>query len=559
MSGSAQTTRMKPDQFAARMQGGTFLVVDDISAMRKITVNQLKQLGAVNLLEAGNGQDALRILECQPVTVILSDWNMPVMGGLELLQQVRAHPRLRGLPFLMITAEAERERVTAALQANVTELLVKPYTSARLADRIEKCLTWQSRHRGRAAAPGAMPSNPSIPETSEDLLDLQLQALLDELGSPVRTGKRGDRPTILVVDDTPDNLELLSGMFKDDYRVRAANSGEKALDICQTDDPPDLVLLDIMMPGMDGFEVARRLREHPSSETIPVIFVTALTDETSRAKGLQLGAVDFVTKPIDPVPLKLRVQNFLRYVELHKQLQADFDEMMANTRLREDVDSMTRHDIKAPLAGVLGVVQALSEAPNLTIEQRDLLVAAEEAAMQTLNMINLTNELYKIETGRYTLNPKPIPVVQVLHRVVKLQRKTFATKDLHFKIDLPDGLNDHAAMAQGDPLLCYSIFQNLLKNACEAAPAGSEITVVIVPGRDENPLTVSIENTGAVSADVRETFWEKFASAGKPGGSGIGTYSASLLAKAQQGNIEMETSDEKNRTTLRVFLPAGKS
>lgn len=86
------------------------------------------------------------------------------------------------------------------------------------------------------------------------------------------------RPTVLVVDDTPDNLHLLSQLFKDEYKVKVAFSGEKALTICHSDPPPDLVLLDIMMPEMDGFEVAQRMREHPSSQHIPVIFVTAMTD-----------------------------------------------------------------------------------------------------------------------------------------------------------------------------------------------------------------------------------------------------------------------------------------
>ena len=94
-----------------------------------------------------------------------------------------------------------------------------------------------------------------------------------------------------------------------------------------------------MMPGMDGFEVARQLREHPSSEHIPVIFVTAATDEESQAKSMALGAVDFVTKPINPDALNIRVRNFMRYVDLRRQLQADYDGMLENARLREQVET----------------------------------------------------------------------------------------------------------------------------------------------------------------------------------------------------------------------------
>jgi two-component system sensor histidine kinase/response regulator len=131
-----------------------------------------------------------------------------------------------------------------------------------------------------------------------------------------------------------------------------------ALEMCQSSNPPDLVLLDIMMPGMDGFEVARRMREHPASQTIPVIFVTAMTDKASSLRGFELGAVDFVTKPIDPDVLKPRVRNFMRYVALRKQMQFAYDSALELARLHEDVEQMTRHDLKGPLAGVIGLAQS---------------------------------------------------------------------------------------------------------------------------------------------------------------------------------------------------------
>ena len=123
--------------FDAKMKHGTFLVVDDFESMRKVTINQLKLLGAVQIVEAANGAEAMKILKRQPITMVLSDWNMPVISGLELLISIRSDPDLFALPFLMITAEAERDRVMTAIQSGVTELLVKPYTAARLTERIE--------------------------------------------------------------------------------------------------------------------------------------------------------------------------------------------------------------------------------------------------------------------------------------------------------------------------------------------------------------------------------------------------------------------------------------
>ena len=117
--------------------------------------------------------------------------------------------------------------------------------------------------------------------------------------------------TILVVDDAPDNLALISELLMNEYEVKVANSGEKALRIAQTDPPPDLILLDIMMPGMDGYEVCRRLQANPVTGDIPIIFLTAKSDSEDEASGLYLGAVDYIAKPVNPSILLARVRNQL--------------------------------------------------------------------------------------------------------------------------------------------------------------------------------------------------------------------------------------------------------
>jgi PleD family two-component response regulator len=547
---------------ATRMKQGVFLVVDDFDSMRKVTINQLKQLGATRIVEAGNGAEALKMLAKHPVTMVLSDWNMPMMSGLELLLSIRANEKLFAMPFLMITAEAERDRVMMAVQSGVSELLVKPYTSGRFGERMEKALGWKPRNNRpidpatALAGTGARISVNGAPLTTTQTPQSQPAASAD--AAPVAPAKPAaekarERPTILVVDDTPDNLHLLSSIFKDEYRVKIAHNGEKALSICHSDNPPDLILLDIMMPDMDGFEVAQRLRGHPSSEHIPVIFVTAMTGEDARLKGMELGAVDFVTKPIDPDSLKVRVKNFMRYVELHSQLQADYDEMMETERLKEDVERITRHDMKGPLAGIIGLIQGLGNATNLTDDQREEIRMVEETALQVLDMINLSNELFKIETGRFVLKPQVVMVAQVVRRIAELVRRTFAVKNLTIAVATPHGVADEQLMAIGDPMLCYSLFQNLLKNACEAAPENSTVTVTLHTGA---PMRITLENQGTVPVAIRDTFFEKFATAGKQGGTGLGTYSARLLIQAQNGSIAMETSDEKNQTRITLTLPA---
>ena len=125
------------------------------------------------------------------------------------------------------------------------------------------------------------------------------------------SSEAGEKPTILVVDDTPDNLTLVSNLLKKDYRVRVAISGEKALKIAFSETPPDLILLDVMMPVMDGYEVCQQLRSNPLTAHIPVIFLTAKSEVEDERKGLSLGASDYITKPISPPILEARVKTHL--------------------------------------------------------------------------------------------------------------------------------------------------------------------------------------------------------------------------------------------------------
>ena len=342
--------------------------------------------------------------------------------------------------------------------------------------------------------------------------------------------RKAERPTILVVDDAADNLLLLSHIFKLQYRVRIANSGEKALEICLSDNPPDLVLLDIMMPGMDGFEVAARMREHPSAAAIPIIFVTSMTGENERHRGLLLGAVDFVTKPVEPETLILRVHNFMRHIEQRRQLQANYDDMLETARLRENIEQITRHDMKGPLVGVIGMVQALGYDSSLNSEQIGQLRLAEDTAFEMLDMINLSSDLFRIETGRYQLDAKPVRLGNMLQRIIEISRTSFIGKQLLVDLDadVPAGGGDLKAL--GDATLCYSLFHNLIKNACEAAPESSHVSITMT---DDLPLHIMIRNKGAVPAEIRERFFDKFVTLGKHGGTGLGTYSAKALALAQ--------------------------
>jgi CheY-like chemotaxis protein len=512
------------------------LVVDDFETMRKVTMNQLRLMGANNIHTCSNGLEAMQLLRSHKVDLILSDWNMPLMSGIDLLRAVRKDQKFSHIPFIMITAEAERIRIDDAIASGVTSFLIKPYSATNLNARIELALT-------------AKPSN--IPSYAEEPIGQTSSPQALNMES-ISGAKKPTLQTILVIDDSPDNLLLMTSLFKDEYRVLVGNSGAAALKMCQSENPPDLVLLDIMMPGMDGFEVARLMREHPGSHDIPVIFVTAMSEKSASLQGFGLGAVDYVTKPIDPEILKPRVCNFMRYVGLRKQVQLACDNAIALARLQEDVENMTRHDMKGTLAGIIGLVQLLEAEKSLERSQIKQLQLIEESSLHLLGMINLSAELYKIESDRFILNAQPVKINEILSRLVEIARTAFAAKHITIFMNADAFVAEGGASAIGDGMLCYSLFQNLLQNACEASPDGGKVVVEL---RDEVPLRITFENQGVVPHSIRDCFFEKFVTFGKAGGSGVGTYSAKLLAEAQNGAISVAVSDELNSTLLTVTLP----
>jgi putative two-component system response regulator len=144
-------------------------------------------------------------------------------------------------------------------------------------------------------------------------------------------------PTLLVVDDVAENIEVLSNILEQDYRVKVANNGEKALRIVMSEQPPDLILLDILMPGIDGYEVCRRIKANPARRTIPIMFVTAMEEQEDEALGLALGAEDYITKPFNPYIVLARVRTHLALYDQTRELERKVDERtreLQNTRLQ---------------------------------------------------------------------------------------------------------------------------------------------------------------------------------------------------------------------------------
>lgn len=509
------------------------LIVEDMDVMRKILVEQLRKMGFGQVYQAENGRRALELLEELPIDIVLMDWNMPNGDGADLLKAIRKQAKWQYLPVILVTANTHRNMIQEAIKYGVVDIIAKPFTTKTLQDRVLQAL----RVEPQTLSLASVETPPSF-----ESRDLATEAF----NEPVKN-------TVLIVDDAVDNLAVMVGLLKDTYKVLVAKDGQTALNLCQSGNAPDIVLLDIMMPEMDGYQVLNALREHPQSESIPVIFVSALHETANQIRGLQRGAIDYLVKPVQPDILKLRLANLLATVNLQRDLQANYDNMLALSRLRDSVDELIHHDLKSPLAAISAMLQRLSQDKNCPKDWRAKLTAIDDLTMQSINTVNLSSEIFKIETGRFILKPERFSAHGLVKQVLHSMHVTFHHKQLiafQFPDEDPNGQFDVLA----DATLTYSLLLNLIKNAFEASTLRTKVAIHL--SIEQGNVVIQIENSGVVPEQIRPRFWDKYVTSQKVEGVGLGTYSARLLAKAQGGTTQLQVDDLQNKTIVTVSLPA---
>ncbi|WOH38099.1 hybrid sensor histidine kinase/response regulator [Thalassotalea fonticola] len=355
------------------------------------------------------------------------------------------------------------------------------------------------------------------------------------------TTEPSKKNTILVVDDEPGNIDLASALLKDKYKVKAATNGKIALKIALADPNIDLILLDIMMPEMDGYDVCKEIKNNDATKNIPVIFLTAKAEVADVTRGFTLGAVDYITKPLQPEILKARVNTHVTLHESQIALENQVDTLIENAKLREDIEKLTHHDLKGPL----GVI--LFELPK--IADKAAARSIEESTNNVLSMINNTLDIFKIENGTYPLSPDMVDLNKLVDMAIKAVSSLTAKKNISFNVESAQ----RSTYMDAEELLCLSIFNNLIKNAVEASPDNEEISITISEQKDE--IEFKLFNRGAIPKDLRDTLFEKYSTSNHIRGSGLGAYSAKLMTEAQKGKISFNIIDEKY-TEFIVVMPA---
>lgn len=361
-------------------------------------------------------------------------------------------------------------------------------------------------------------------------------------------------PVILVVDDTEDNLDLLEFALKrKPVEMIRANSGMECLSLAR-ERQPDVILLDIQMPEMDGFETLRRLRDNPATAKIPVIFLTAQRKEPeSIEKGLLMGVDEYLTKPIDTDELLVRTKTLVRI----KRMEAELE------RTKADFMAMLVHDLRSPLAGIKDVIEFFRELEKsggtLTSDHFTLLAASQESAERMLQLINNLLDLSKFEAGKITLNKEPLSVRKVVEKAAKQMEFQFRQRKITLRTDVAEDLPDVTA----DASKISQVLMNLLSNALKFSGSGGTVTISVSPTNrgagGQDGVAVAITDTGmGIPQEEIPGIFQRYKQASsarrvRQKGTGLGLAICKLIVEAHGGQIGV--TSEPGKTTFRFTLP----
>jgi signal transduction histidine kinase len=343
------------------------------------------------------------------------------------------------------------------------------------------------------------------------------------------------RPSILVVDDTLENLRLMAGMLADrGFDVRPVTSGRDALSAIEHE-LPDLVLLDVTMPEMDGFEVCGKLKDNPAWRDIPVIFLTALSELSDKVRGFEVGGADYITKPFQLEEVLARVNHHLSLQQARRDLSNSLTRLQGLERLRDDLVHMIVHDMRSPLSVLiinLGMIRA-----DVTGEVQTSVDDAIQAARSLNRMASTLLDVSRLEAGKMPLNLAPCDV----GKLAETARTALAALDPARSIELscPTPVT---VSCDGD--LVRRVLENLISNGIKHTPTGGrlQIEVVALPGR----VRVWVQDEGpGVPVEAQQRIFEKFGAAAARKDQtyhsvGLGLAFCKLAVEAHGGSIGVE-------------------
>ena len=356
-------------------------------------------------------------------------------------------------------------------------------------------------------------------------------------------------PTILVVDDNPQNVELLEAyLIPEKYDVVTAYDGVEALERVE-ETPPDIVLLDIMMPRMNGYEVCKTLKSDEKTQFIPIVMITALKELDDKIQSIEAGADDFLTKPFNKLELLTRIKSLIRVKDLHDDLDRSYRALKELEHAKDRLTQMIIHDLKNPLTGIKANLEIVGM--DELGETQECLDAAQRSCDLLFNMIQDLLDISRMEEGKLTLNLETLDIKEVATAASREVEVPAQAEEKEVRLNFAPDLSQ----ISGDRSLLYRTFSNLLINAVKHTGRGGTISVHISQEAEE--LHIRVEDTGhGIPKEYLEKIFEKFGQveSRQRSGTGLGLTFCKMAVEAHNGRIWVE-SEEGVGSTFTFVLP----
>ncbi len=373
--------------------------------------------------------------------------------------------------------------------------------------------------------------------------------------------------TILIVDDEEKNIKLIKGILKSEqYQVFGALSGEEALtmlpDIC-----PDLILLDIMMPGMDGFEVCRRLKKDEKTKMIPIVMVTALDEKEHSVQAMNVGADDFLTKPVDHTELHVRIKSLLRIKAYHDTLLESYREIAEKNeklqeleRIKEELTHMIIHDLRTPLMVISANLELFQmDGENLSEKQLHKIEVSVRNCAEINQLIQSLLDTHKMEEGKLNPEKETVDPAALADEVVEQFSTQAEAKQMSLSFTKPNDIPS----TRLDSNLIKRVLTNLLTNAIRHTPKGGTIEVAmdLVEPEKENICLRVRDNGNGLAPQYHQKIFNKFEQVSLKqsgvisGASGLGLAFCKMAVEAHGGTIWVESEGEGKGATFNFTLP----
>ena len=358
----------------------------------------------------------------------------------------------------------------------------------------------------------------------------------------------GKKNSVLIVDDEESNVMALSHMLSPDYTVYAVLDGQDAIGIAE-ENSPDVILLDIIMPNMDGYAVLNALKSSEKTKHIPVIFITGLSDSHEEEKGLSAGAADYISKPFSPAIVKIRIKN---QIDIINQTQLAIEKEIAEkgSRAKSNFLSHMSHEIRTPLNAIIGMINIGINTDD--IEKKDYcFLRADSASKHLLGIINDILDMAKIESDMFELLSSEIDFEEMLMNIVNVANVRIEEKKQVFIVHIDKNVPNYI---ESDELHFSQVITNLLSNAIKFTPErGMIIMNVDKVGEEGEDIELRIEvidNGIGMSEEQQEQLFKPFVQADasiakKFGGTGLGLVICKKIVELMGGQIKIESELDK--------------